>query len=335
MARDPILLIGGAGFVGRWTARMLKQSNPDQPLLIAGRDIDRARDAAASLDDAQGVVVDLARDDLGLGGRPLSAVAVLFPDSTSATLRFALARGVPYVGVATGLEAMPVEVAHYMQDRANARVALGTEWLVGATTMPTLERARRFARLDDIRIGALLDEEDAGGPAWGADLDMLTEATPPALTRRDGAYLWRTGDDLRTRFRAVDGTEMEAFGIAPNDVVALAAATGAANVEFNLAFGTSSSRRRGQPMSTEIVVDLAGVDHAGRPLRTRHAVVHPQGQFPVTGLGTAMVLERLVGLDGHAPAAPGLYFPHQLLDSDGYLARLTRIGGSVQDLPAA
>ena len=39
-------------------------------------------------------------------------------------------------------------------------------------------------------------------------------------------------------------------------------------------------------------------DRVGRPLRARRAVVHPEGQMPLTGLGVAMLLERLVGLDG-------------------------------------
>jgi hypothetical protein len=43
-------------------------------------------------------------------------------------------------------------------------------------------------------------------------------------------------------------------------------------------------------MSTGILIELAGDDHAGRPIRTRHAVVHTQGQMPLTGLGMAMLL---------------------------------------------
>jgi hypothetical protein len=82
-------------------------------------------------------------------------------------------------------------------------------------------------------------------------------------------------------------------------------------------------------MSTEIVIELAGEDHAGKPLRTRHAVVHPRGQMPLTGLGVAMVLERLVGLDGDPPTPAGLYFPYQLLDPAAYFTRLKRIGGEI------
>ena len=45
-----------------------------------------------------------------------------------------------------------------------------------------------------------------------------------------------------------------------------------------------------------------------------------------------MILERLVGLDGRAPTAPGLYFPYQILDHDRYLRRLEDAGGRILEL---
>ena len=155
---------------------------------------------------------------------------------------------------------------------------------------------------------------------------------PAALTRRDGVYVWREGDDAKAGFYAVDGTEMEASGFSSIDVVGLATATGAPNVQFNMASGVSSTRRRGGPMSTEIVIELAGEDDAGRPLRTRHAVVHPKGAAPLTGIGVAMILERLLGLDGKPATPAGLYFPYQLLNAADYLARLKQDGGAVLKL---
>jgi hypothetical protein len=332
MSRNPILLVGGSGVVGRWTARYLREAHPHAPLLIGGRDRAKAEEAAVEIGDAEGVVLDLAADDLGLGERPISAVAVFFTDERIAGLRFAQSRGVPHISISSGLHEIGPEVAAYIHKPDASPVVLGTEWLVGATTVPTLEFAKAFRRVDAIAIGALLDEQDAFGPAAAADLERQTKTMPAALARRDGAYLWRVGDDAKARFHAVDGTEMEANALSPYDVVGLATATGAPNVQFNLALGVSSTRRRGKPMSTEIVIELAGEDRAGRPLRTRHAVVHPEGQMPLTGLGVAMVLERLIGLDG-SPAVPaGLYFPYQLLAPAAYLARLEQIGGAILKL---
>ena len=334
MSQHPILLVGGSGIVGRWAARFLRAAHPELPLLIGGRDGAKAEKAAAEIGHAEGVTIDMTADDLGLGTRAVNAVAVLFMDERIAGLRFAQERRVPHVSISPGIIELAPEVAAYVHRPSAAPVVLGTEWLVGATTIPTLQFAKAFGRLDSIRIGALLDEKDAFGPAANVDLERQTKTMPAALARRDGAYVWRTGDDAKARFRAVDGTEMDASALSPNDVVRLATATGAPNVTFDLALGVSSSRRRGEPMSTEIIIELAGTDHDGKPLRTRHAVVHPEGQMPLTGLGVAMLLERLTGGDGQPPTPAGLYFPYQLLAPEAYAARLTAIGGRILTLDA-
>lgn len=332
MSPSPVLLIGGSGVVGRWAARFLREAYPDLPLLIGGRDRAKADQVAADIGHAEGVTLDLTAGDLGIGERQVSAVGVFLKDDQVAGLRFAQARGVPHICISSVLHEIGPEVAHYMHKPHAAAVVLGAEWLIGATTIPALSFAKAFSHIESIAIGALLDDEDIGGPAQIEDLERSTKIPPPALTRRDGAYVWRAGDDTTSTFRAADGTEMASSALSPCDVAALATATGAPNVRFDVATGVTSSRRRGEPMSTEIIIELAGMDHAGQPLRTRHAVIHPQGQMPLTGLGAALVLARLIGLDGQAPVPPGLYFPYQLLDPDAYLASFRRAGGIILEL---
>lgn len=331
MLQDPILLIGGSGIVGRWTARLLREAHPDLPLLIGGRDLAKAEKAAAEIGNAEAAKINLVAADLGLGERPVSAVAVFFMDERIAGLRFAQSRGVPHINISPLLHEIGPEVGSYIHRPSAAPVVLGTEWLVGATTVPALEFAKAFGQVNTIAIGALLDDEDVGGPAQTVDLERVTKTAPAALARHEGSYIWRVGD-AKAKFRAIDGTEMAATALSPNDVVGLAMANGAPNVEFNLATGVSSTRRRGEPMSTEIIIELAGEDHTGQPLRTRHAIVHPEGQFPLTGLGVAMVLERLTGIDGYSATPPGLYFPYQLLEPTAYFTRLKQAGGAVMKL---
>lgn len=332
---NPILLIGGAGIVGRWTTKHLRESNPDVPLLIGGRDPDKAAKFAEEIGNAEGIKIDLAAPDLGVGDRAISALVIFFTDETVGALRFAQLRGVPYICISPGIHEIGPDIAAYMHQPTASAVVLGTEWLVGSTTIPALEFAKQFSRLDDITLSALLDEQDAAGPAADADLERQTKNLPLTLTRRDNRYFWRVGDETKTTFLAVDGTEMEAFALAPHDVVTLATVTGAPNVQFNLAVGVTSSRRRGEAMSTEIIIELKGEDQEGKALQTRHAVVHPEGQMPLTGLGVAMLLERLTGLDGNEPVPAGLYFPYQLLEPDHYLARFKQAGGVLLDLNAA
>jgi hypothetical protein len=331
MSLDPILLIGGSGLIGGQSARQLRAAHPELPLLIGGRDEAKVQKVAADIGNAEGVVLDLDAKDLGLGERAVSAVAIFFTDPTLAALRFAQGRGVPHLSISSGIHEIAPEVAAFTHQSQAAAIVFGAEWLVGATTVPTLELARKFSQVQDISVGALIDEQENSGPATHEDFERLGK-TPLALARRDGAYYWREGDDAKATFHAIDGTPLEAEAFSPFDVVSLATATGAPNVRFNLATGVSSSRRRGEPMSTEIIIELSGQDQQGEPLRTRHAVVHPQGQMLLTGLGVTLILERLLGLDGRAAAPAGLYFPYQLLEAGVYLDRLKQIGGEVVKL---
>lgn len=328
---DPILIIGGAGEVGRWATRFLREQHSDIPILIGGRDEQRAIRAAAAVDGASAVVVNLTASDLGLGERRVSAVATLFTDETGAALRWAQQMGVGHVNISPSISELGLEAATFMQNPAAAPVVLGTEWLVGATSVPSLLFAQEFGRLGNIHIEAVLDEQDVFGPAANADLERQMYAGTAALVREAGAWRWCRGDETKSKVRAIDGTELDANLFSPNDVLLLANATGAPDVRFDLAIGMSSSRRNGGPVSTEIIINLSGLDHAGQPLRKRHAIIHPGGQMPLTGLGVALVLERLAGLAGEPPR-PGLYFPAQLIDNPTYFERLRASGGEVMEL---
>lgn len=332
MSLKSILLMGGSGAIGQHTARALRAVYPEVPLLIGGRDLAKAERAADQMGNARAVVIDATAPDLGLGDRQVSGVVVFYMDHALAGLSYAQKRGVPHLSISSGVFEIAPEIASYIHRPDAAPIVLGYEWMVGATTVSTLNIVKAFGRVDDIKIGALVDEQDTGGPTVATDFEHLNRMLPAALTRREGIYVWREGEDSRTRFRAVDGTEIDANGFSSIDVVGLAAATGAPNVQFNMAIATSSTRRQNLPVSTEIIIEVAGDDLHGKPLRTRHAVVHPLGAAPLTGLSVAMILERLLGLDGQPPTSPGLYFPYQLLDATTYLERLEREGGELREL---
>lgn len=335
MSNSPILLLGGTGQIGHFTVQALRKRHPDFPLLIGTRNRQKAEQVESALAHVEGVVIDPHADDLGLGERSIAAVAVLYTDERQASLRYAHARGIPHLGISTGLYEIAPEIAIHMQRPDAAAIVLGYEWLVGATTIATLTAARGYARVDGIRIGALVDEEDWGGPAVTEDFERFASVISFVLARQNGAFVWRKGNDASFAFRAIDGTELTASGFSSIDITGLAAVTGARNIEFGIGTGVSSSRRAGGAKSTEIIIELSGADEAGAPLRSRHAVFHPAGAAPLTGLGISMLLERLVGLDGRPAAAAGLFFPFQILDHNEYLARLTQDGGRMMSLPLA
>lgn len=52
MTHAPILLAGGSGVIGRATARFLRAAHPHVPLLVGGRTLAKAEEAAAEFGNA-------------------------------------------------------------------------------------------------------------------------------------------------------------------------------------------------------------------------------------------------------------------------------------------
>jgi len=150
MSLAPVLLIGGSGIVGRCTAQYLRAAHPDLPLLIGGRHLTKAQEVAAEIGNAEGVELNLNADDLGLGERLVSAVGIFVKDDMISSLRFAQSRGIPQVSISSGASEIAPEVAAFMQRPTASAVVLGAEWLVGAVTVPALELAKGFKRVDAI-----------------------------------------------------------------------------------------------------------------------------------------------------------------------------------------
>lgn len=333
---NPVLIIGGSGVVGSWTARTIRKLHPGLPLAIGGRDLEKAEAVARDIGGATGIKVDLDRPDLGLTrGEAFSAVAVFVKDDRLSSMRYAQHHRIPYISISSGTFEIGPEVTQYIHAPDRAPILLASHWLAGAAIFPVLAFAKDFQRIDAIRIGVLLDEQDMGGPAALADYNRITGAAPAALTVKDGRMHWAGGDEGKARYVSVDGVELEAQAYSPFDIMALAARTDAQAIRLDLAYSESASRRRGEPFSTEITIEIEGQGKDGKQRRDRHELVHPQGQAPLTALGVALGVERLLGLAGGDAPKPGLYLPEVLIDPAYFVGRMKEFGTSFEDKPPA
>jgi len=325
---DPVLIVGGSGVVGAQTAAALRRLHPELPVTIAGRDLARAQAVADRL-GLQAVAADLSRPDLGLAeDARFSAVIVFVKDDWSHALAYAQRQGVAHLSVSSGAFEIGIEVARFIHAPQAAPVILASQWLAGAALFPTLEYARAYRRIESIRVGVLLDEQDMGGAAAWADFERITKAGAASLSLKDGSFAWIAGEEARARYRSVDGVELPASAYGPLDVLSLATGTAARNIRFDLVFDVSASRRRGAPFSTETVIEIEGTLHSGETGRARHEIVHPQGQAPLTALGVALSTERALGLAGGGKLEPGLYFPDSIIEPSYYIARMKEFGAT-------
>ncbi|WP_221354266.1 saccharopine dehydrogenase [Streptomyces beigongshangae] len=330
---ESVLILGGSGQAGAGTAAFLRRWHPALPLTIAGRDIDRAQRVADELGAATAVTVDLGRNDLGLpAGHGYSAVVAALWDDRLHGLRYAQDHAVPYLSISSGLVEIAPEVIASAQRASASPVLVASHFCAGAVVLSVLHSAREFDRIDAVRIGAVLDEQDIGGPAGTADLERWSTATSAGLVRRDGVFAWVTGPDAQADVSGANGTVLPGRSIAVLDVPSLALATGAPNVRFDFAVGESTGRHRGGPASFEVRIDLEGVGPEGAPLSTSRYLVHPAGQRPLTALSIALGVERLLGLRGKA-APPGIHTPESLLDPAYAVERMVETGATFVGAP--
>ena len=215
MSSHPILLIGGSGIVGRWTARFLREAHPDVPLLIGGRDLAKAERAASEIGNAQGVLVDLAAE-CTWPRRASCQCCCNFVDGRHdwRTPFQPYMRRAAHQHFSGHQRDGPRSSGLHTQARCRADCPRH-RMAGGATTVCALEFAKDFGQIHDITLAGLLDEQDAGGPAAALDLERQTRTMPAALARRNGRFFWRIGDEATATFRAVDGTEMQALPSRP------------------------------------------------------------------------------------------------------------------------
>jgi hypothetical protein len=328
-----VLLVGASGVIGRQTAARLRRKWPNLPILAGGRDLQRAEAVAAELGNARGVAIDVSRRDLGLSSDvAVGAVAMFVKDETLNAQRFAQDRGAAFVEISSAAFEIGPQMALYIERPHAAPVLLASNWLAGASTFAALDLARGFARIDRVLVSALLDDQDIGGGAAEADYVRQTQAGPSALIRKSGRFVWVPVEGAAGAFKAVDGTRVDAQLFGNLDVLSLSAATDAPDVAFQFAVGETSSRRRGERFSHEILIEIAGLSRDGHELHARRSVVHPDGQAPMTALCVSLAIENLLGLEDGKKLSPGLYLPHAVSNPAQAVEALREIGATIDDM---
>lgn len=330
MTTTPVLFAGGSGSVGRQAVRWFRQRYPTIPVLVGGRDLRAAAEVAREAGAAEGVVIDLSHPRMGLGGDiSVAAVVMLAPDAQLKALRYALDSGIPYLDCNTGVVEMGPAVALSAHHATAAPVVLNSHWAGGAALFLALHSAAAFDTVRSIKVGVVLDDEEPVGPLALDDMQRLGRIAA-ILVIKESRRAWLSGDAARSEVEAVDGRHLGAEGFSSMDIISLYAATGASGVRFDLASAESSSRRRGDGLAAEIVVDIEG-EMGGSPKRSRSTLEFTHGQVSLTALSLVLVLSATLGLHERPPAPPGLHLPEMLSDAEWFLGQLRSAGAVIHE----
>lgn len=324
------LIIGGYGTVGTEAINALRQFQPNLPIALAGRDAKKAEASAAAIGNAIGVAVDTRRADLGLpSGLNLSGIAVLTNDLSTFPARYAVREGIPYTSIATQLTHLAPKLAVQIGGRARAVSLLQDTSFAGTLVLAALEVMSRFSRIERIEIGAVMDEQDLGGPASQSDTGDFGDKAPGFLLE-EGAWVQPSAAQGRRTFTLLDGTSYQGESFPSFDVPELAARSDAPCIRYDFAFGETPGRRAtGQP-SVDIVYEITGTLAGGEAATLKAQLSHPRGQTVLTGIGVAVGIEALLGLAGTGHVQPGLYLPSTLIDPAHMVRRLQEAGAELR-----
>ncbi|KKO72004.1 hypothetical protein [Kerstersia gyiorum] len=327
---NSFLIIGGYGTVGTEAAKLVRQFQPGLPLALAGRDANKAQAAAAAIGNAAGVAVDTRRPDLGLSpDLQISGIAVLTNDLSTHPAKYAVRHGIPYTSIATQLTKLAPKLAVQVDGCARAASLMQDTNFAGVLVLVALSLMQRFSRIDRIEIGAVMDDQDLGGPNSQSDVDDFADKAPGFLLEA-GAWVQPDAEQGSRRFTLLDGTSYLGGSFPSFDVPELAAASEAPAIRLDFVLDQTPGRRdTGQP-SVEIVYEIAGQLSDGEGTRLKAQLSHPLGQTVLTGIGVAVAIESLLGLAGGAAPAPGLYLPSTLIEPAHMIQRLQEAGAQLR-----
>ena len=323
-ARHPILLLGGSGSLGGKLARTLRRMHPQLPIAIAARDAAKAGLLAQELGNATVINVDMQREDLGL---PLDAVfgavVACLKDHGLNAMKYAQANRFAYVALSEAAFEIGPIVARYIHQPASAPVLLLGHSIGSAPMLASLHFAGEFRSIESVEIGLVFDPADTAGAMTVADMERIGAIATAPLLLRDGRWVWQGGSAAQRRFTSVDGIVREGAAVALVDTLGIANATGARSVRLDIAEGSTASSLQGGPASHEVIIEIVGERKDGNTGHFRYELVDDAGYAAMSARGIALAVERLLGLDGGAPAPAGLYLPEVLLAPEAMIRQLT------------
>jgi hypothetical protein len=318
-----VVIAGGYGLVGGNIARHIRTVSQNVELVLAGRSPDKGLPLAQELGGARTAFLDV--EDAASVADAASAdliISALY-DPANALVEVALKQGVAHIGITTKADDVaPIALAALRTPPRRPIVLLG-HCAAGVATIVAQKAAQAFSRVDAIEIAALYDIRDPVGPMTASDAEMLVSR---ALLREGGTWRWLDGRLHPRLVRLADGTQLEAHPAGLLDAPSLASITGAPNVRCDMMQGDSLGTRGGGRASSDAYVDMTGVLQSGAPGTRRTTTSDPNGLAHLTALGVLVAAERVLGLDGRAPAAGGLHVPETLVQPQAAIERFRQFG---------
>lgn len=337
-----ILLAGGYGVVGAQVAEILRARHPEIDIVIGGRRLKEAEALAARLGGKTSAVqLDVAAAHPLEGIDDIDAVGVFIHEVDDRLLHEAAGRGIAYMDITRGWDAMARALAVAALHAPRAPMLFSSHWMAGGPAIISRGLAEGLDSVTSVDMSILYYTGDKMGP----DSASAGEGMSQDFAARTGGTWKRVpplSDERLVRFPS--GAQRPVYRMNMGDMVTPALATGARDVGVRLGFDKGNAlgsmrfllraglwnllmklpgmsaiaaTKPGKGARHEIVIEVTGIKE-GKTLQRRATIDDPKGQSHLTAVGAVHALERVAGLGTEAlragAALPETAYSGQELD---------------------
>ncbi|PHM62426.1 saccharopine dehydrogenase [Xenorhabdus ishibashii] len=325
-----ILLVGGYGVVGRQVAQILNKYHPDLALIIAGRDIDKAKKLSNTLTNSTYLLFDIENPSVS-NKLKIDIILTLVNDTEDKLLHFAHQNNIAYVDITRWTEPLQIALskAAVMQSQKPNHMIFASSWMAGIVAAFINDISQSFTSIESIDISVLYSLHDKAGPNSIYYLDRLTT---PFIVKNKGKYqkIFPFSDERMILFG--DGNYHKVFRVDMPEQFILPLITNAQTVATRIGFDNPKSnqllsflvkkgiwkllstriatglRRKilynpGQGYKHQIRTDIQGIDRKGYRKCVCFQLMDPEGQTHLTATGAAaLVIQLTEQIKNNAPA---------------------------------
>jgi saccharopine dehydrogenase-like NADP-dependent oxidoreductase len=351
--KKAVLIVGGYGIVGTQIASILRQRYPKIPLIIAGRNVKKAKQFADTLGYAEGVAMDVTKlsQISPLHGK-LAAVVTATNDPKNYILLDTIRNHIPYIDVTRWTARLKEAIIRISGENITQPIIFSSAWMAGTAALLAKKVSEQFSVIDTIDIDILFSLKDKAGPDSIEFVDQL--GTPYDVF--DGGNIrtvkpmtepkyvdFNSGFSTNTyRFDTPDQLTLPMFSTAKSVSARIAyddkhtvgylsfmvrsGFWGIINRPMFKKFRHSLLYNPGEGGPHEVLVTVIGKGADGSHKTVGASLLDDEGQTHLTALGGVIQVERALNIGGNSGINPGITFPERHAEIDIALATLQEHG---------
>jgi len=352
-SKKAVLIVGGYGVVGAQIAEIFSDRNPEIPLLIAGRNKEKAENLATALGNAEAVVLDVEKPlQISQLKDKLALVITAVNDPVNNIILDTIRCGIPYIDITRWTARVCDSVVQAVTETITKPVIFSSSWMAGIAAIVARKSAEYFSEVDSIDIDILYSLKDKAGPN---SIEYIDQLGTPFNIFENGKIksVFPMSDPNQLTFPG--GFEAKTYRFDTPDQMTLPLICSAKSVSARIGYDDKSSAaflsllvRSGiwniinRPMFTkfrrsllynpgeggshEIIITVEGLGLDGKSKKTVNAVVDAKGQTHLTALGSVIQIERVLNSDGDNKVPAGISFPEKHEEIDVALKTLSEHG---------